>query len=242
MKIGLLQCDHVDDELVGEHGEYPDMIQRAFHLYLPEQSSAQIKWHRYAVIDDRFPEYEKECDAYIITGSKHNVDDPEDWIVVLKNFVGSCYIKGIPVIGICFGHQLIASALGGEVKPSKNGWGVGIYKSDIQHHLTWMDEFSDHLTLIYSHQDQVQKVPANTKTLVSNEFCRYGMILIGEHFLGIQGHPEFEKSYSRDLMNLRSENIPHTTRMNGLSSLQQDHEASRVILWMFQFLKQQLRP
>jgi len=144
-------------------------------------------------------------------------------------------------VGICFGHQLIASALGGRVIQSDKGWGVGVYESLLQHKELWMEGFKDRLKLIYSHQDQIVKPPAETKTLYSSEFCPYGMILVGNKFLGIQGHPEFQKPYSEGLMQHRKEKIPDDTRQKGLKSLSQNVDSKQVINGIFKFIKQKAK-
>ena len=64
-------------------------------------------------------------DGYIVTGSPACANDPDDWIVDLKAFIRDCVAEGVPLFGTCFGHQVIAAALGGQVQTV--GWRLGLY-------------------------------------------------------------------------------------------------------------------
>ena len=106
MKIGLLECDHVLEKFQHIDGDYQDM----FTELLP-----QIEWQFYDVCNGHFPKSVDECEAYICSGSKHSVYENIAWINRLKEFVFQLYKKQKLFVGVCFGHQILAEALGGKV-------------------------------------------------------------------------------------------------------------------------------
>ena len=141
MKIGLLECDHVADKFVAISGTYPEM----FAALLPE-----VEFQLYDVCNGEFPQSVDECDAYTSTGSKFSVYDEIDWILQLKDFVFQLYKNDKKFIGVCFGHQIMAEALGGKVLKSEKGWNVGIHPFEIALKENWMDPFQQNLNLLSS--------------------------------------------------------------------------------------------
>src|SRR5215217_7450772 len=111
MKVGLLECDHVREELLHIAGDYRQMFPALFSQVAPDW-----EFRFYGVCNGHFPESAGECDLYICTGSKFSVYDEEDWILRLKDFVKEIYESGKKYAGICFGHQMLAEALGGKVE------------------------------------------------------------------------------------------------------------------------------
>ena len=212
--LGILICDHLHPDLQPEHGDYPRMFD---NLFEPFGKHVDIRY--YFVIDNEFPKSIQDCDAYMTSGSKSSVNDNTQWIVRLEDFIRKLYQANIPFVGICFGHQLIAKALGGKVEKSDKGWGIGVYSSKIVESKKWMSDALKAIELVVSHQDQISKLPEESKVLASSNFCPFSMIQVGKCFVGIQGHPEFSKSYSADLMELRKNIIPQKTRQVGLISL-----------------------
>ncbi len=241
MKLGLLLCDHVHADLIAEHGDYTDMF---YQLLVTEQQRTQIlssplEIINYAIISDIFPESAESCDAYLVTGSQHGVNDDYPWIKKLHRLLRMIYRKKKPLIGICFGHQLIASALGGCVERSKKGWGVGASGTQLLASHQWMEgqQRVTDISLLYSHQDQVVALPPNTRTLMRNKFCEYAMIECGGRFSGIQGHPEFSKAYSRELLQLRRDRLTDTVYQRAIKSLNMELDSQTITAWMLQYLE-----
>lgn len=233
MIIGILQCDDVADTLRPKHGNYPQMFTQLF-----EALGEDIQCNVYRVIEGQYPSTLDECDAYITTGSRFGVNDVQDWIETLEHFVIELYRANKKLIGICFGHQLMAKALGGVVEKSSKGWGVGVNTTQVQRQQRWMGQGQDEISLVVSHQDQVVQLPADSQILASSEFCPFYMIQINEHFLGIQGHPEFSKDYSYDLMLARRARIPGRCIAAGIDSLALQTDDKLVTRWLINFLRQ----
>ena len=244
VRIGILQCDHVDKELVGIDGDYNDMFSDL--LYAQEDSFEYELDMELAVYDltaNHFPINLNACDAYLITGSKFSVYDAKDdvpWLQKAKDLVVKLYNAKIPTIGICFGHQLIAESLGGKVKKAADkGWGVGVQQWEIKKQKDWMgDKNLTELSLRASHQDQVVELPPNATLIVSSAFCPIAGFHTGNHFLSFQGHPEFSKEYSAALLEKRVLHIGEETTNTAKQSLQKAVDNEIVAKWILNFLKQ----
>ncbi|WP_076409693.1 GMP synthase [Shewanella sp. UCD-KL12] len=232
MNIGILQCDDVTEALQDKHGNYPEMFARLFNSV-----EEHLEFSTYRVIDGEFPESIDICDAYITTGSRYGANDSYEWIQELQTFICQLHHARKKLIGICFGHQMMAKALGGTVEKSSKGWGVGINTSRVTHTEEWMERGHNEISLVVSHQDQVKQLPPGAVILAASEFCPHYMMQINQHFIGIQGHPEFSKLYSKDLMNARRDRIPHERIESGIESLSLSVDDKLVTQWLINFLK-----
>ena len=147
----------------------------------------------YRVTEGEFPERIDECDAYLITGSPTAVYDERAWIAPLEDVVRLAYERAVPMVGICFGHQLIAQALGGRTEKSKKGWGLGLKEMAVYKRPDWLGaEFETEATSLYfCHKDQVVALPDGAQVLAGNEFCENGIFMIEGKVFAVQGHPEF---------------------------------------------------
>jgi GMP synthase (glutamine-hydrolysing) len=234
MKIGLLQCDTVR-KVLREQGfpDYPEMFMKPFHEVDPE-----LEFRVYRCMDGEIPADAGECDAYITTGSRYSVLDGDAWIRDLERFVALLVDRRIPFIGICFGHQLLAEALGGRVERAKVGWGVGVSENTIESPQPFMngDELRE-VNLVVSHQDQVIDVPDSMRVLGGSEFCPNYFCAVGDHALSIQGHPEFSRDYSRALMEMRRGIIPDDVIEAGIASLAMRVDDREVFRWMVRFFE-----
>ncbi len=233
MKIGILQCDDVTKTLQEKHGNYPGMFT---HLF--ESIDASIDIEIYRVIDGEFPVSLDECDAYVISGSRYGVNDNEEWIATFEHFVRQLDTHQKRCVGICFGHQMMAKALGGVVETSSKGWGVGVYQSQLVKVPEWVGLGCDDFSLVVSHKEQVTIAPSGAIILAASEFCPFAMMQFNGHFIGLQGHPEFSKSYSKDLMLARRDRIPAERIELGIESLCMPVDDKLVTRWLINFLKQ----
>jgi GMP synthase-like glutamine amidotransferase len=228
MRIGLLVCDHVRPELRGISGDYEDMFRRLF----ADHDDVDIV--AYDVIAGELPSDPEECDAWLTTGSRHSVNDDETWIRALEGFVREVAAAEVPFIGICFGHQMLAKALGGSVARSEQGWGVGVKEVDVLPELGLGESYR----VLTSHQDQVETIPPGGEILGWNEHCPVSMLRVGSKMLGIQGHPEFDPAYSRALMELRrGRAIPELLVEEGLASLDRAPDSGRLADWIIGVIK-----
>ncbi|WP_028025397.1 glutamine amidotransferase-related protein [Enterovibrio calviensis] len=232
MQVGILLCDDVKTELQATHQNYSDMFAA---ILLREEPELSLRFYR--VIDGEYPQKMDECEGYIISGSRYSVYDDLPWIKTFEAFIRTLFKQGIPTVGICFGHQMMAQALGGEVGRSERGWGVGIANSEIKAKADWLDPDTQHYSLVVSHQDQVTRLPEHGKNLAGSEFCPIGMFTVDNHFLAIQGHPEFSRAYSFDLMEARRDRIPEAVIDSGQASLKQTADSKKVTQWLLNFLR-----
>jgi len=197
MKTALLVCDHVLPQFHKEHGGYPEMFGNLF----PNLDLVSC-----FVCDGDFPNIE-EFNAYVISGSKYSVYDNIEWIQELKVFTRSAYDIGKTVLGVCFGHQMIAEALGGKVEKGSNGFMIGVHEFELLENEPWMGPYKSPYNMLMLCQDQITKLPPNSKVLSKSRDCPVAMFTLGDHFLGIQGHPEFTKEYNKAVFESRSEEI-----------------------------------
>lgn len=232
MKIGILICDDVNPKLEPDHGSYKDMFTRLLHA-VDETLELRFYW----VNHSEFPDDISECDAYITSGSKSGVMDSDQWIQDLESLVRQIHQNHIPFIGICFGHQLLAKALGGQVDRADVGWGVGTAIAKIVAPYPWMHPYQDTVNLLVSHQDQVISMPDDGQVVAGNDFCPVSIMVVGKSSLGIQAHPEFCAPYSKALIEVRKDAIPKSVQDKGFASLKLPTDGLLVTQWMLNFIK-----
>lgn len=234
MKIGLLECDHVREELIGIAGDYRQMFPLLFLKVAPDW-----EFTFYDVCNGEFPESVGACDAYICTGSKSSVYDDDEWIARLKSFVQEIHSSGQVFVGVCFGHQVLGEALGGKVRKSDAGWCVGVHRFEIIKTEDWMDPESPSFNLLMMCQDQVLQLPLGSTLLAQADNCPHAMFKVGGNMLGIQAHPEFSKEYDKALMELRVERIGQEKVDAGIESLEQPLNDVEVAGWIRNFIEMQ---
>ena len=232
MKLGILETDHVNREWVAQHGEYPDMFVR-----LLMQVDPTLEWCAYDVTLGRYPKDLDEVDAYLITGSRFSVYDDKEWIRTLGAFVQKLYKAKKKVIGICFGHQLVAHFLGGKTEASPKGWGIGLHNYKLTEHGRLFTNQEKDFKLIVSHRDQVVIPATDTTILAESHFCPVAMCLIGDSIFTTQGHPEFEASYFDELLSSRQNLYDDTHYQKAKNSISKSNDSLLVAKWIIDFIK-----
>lgn len=230
MKIGLLECDHVREELLHIAGDYRQMFPALFAPIAPHW-----KFEFFDVCNNHFPESADACDVYLCTGSKFSVYDDEAWITRLKIFIQDLHKTGKTFVGICFGHQMLGEALGGKVQKSEVGWCVGVHPFETLVQASWMRPAMASFNLLMMCQDQVLTLPAESTLLAQTPDCPHAMFQVGENMLGIQAHPEFPKSYDKALMELRVDRIGERKVEMGIMSLELPTAERAVAQWIVNF-------
>lgn len=227
----ILQTDSVLPELSTEHGDYPDMfIDLLTRAGWPAEQLTSVN-----VPADGVPR-SSDNSAYLITGSRLSVYDDEPWIAELAVFVGRALAERRKVIGICFGHQLLAHFFGGVVTKAPAGWKVGLQPTTVMRRRPWMEPWQAEFALLSSHQDQVARLPAAATTLASYDGCPVAAFELGSNALAIQGHPEFRKPYSAALMERRRSVLGEELFDAGMASLDGAMSAELIAHWMIRFL------
>jgi GMP synthase-like glutamine amidotransferase len=232
MIIGIIDTDKLAPMLEAQFGCYGKQFTNLFKAV-----DETIAFKTYVAQDHQLPANIDECDAYLITGSKSNAYDELEWIQNLKACVLQLHQNRVPLIGICFGHQLIAHALAGETKKYQGGWAVGNKRSEVMSPQPWMVPKRDSFNLLVSHQDQVIRLPINTVVLATNDFCQYSSLLIDEHILTFQGHPEFTQSYISELIDMRQSILGVEIVDEAKLSIQQGHDGAMIAEWMINFVR-----
>ncbi len=232
MKVALLQCDNVLEKFQPEFGNYPAMVQSMF-----DGVDEKLEFEIFDCQQGQYPHDIHAYDFYITTGSKAAAYDDLDWVHRLIEFVRELDKQRKKLIGICFGHQIIALARGGLVEKSRKGWGIGIARNEMIRQLQWMRQSSGELNMLVSHKDQITKLPGDTQVIAQSDFCPYFVVQWGEHFLSIQGHPEWGNAYSRTLMNDRRAIIPAERIEAGMASLDLKSDSELFVSWIMDFVK-----
>ncbi len=233
MKLGILKTDAVRPEWVAEFGEYPDMF-----IGLLGHVDPSLEFRVYDVEQGEYPTDIDEVGAYLITGSKSSVyDDNKPWIATLMEFVRELDRRRKKLVGICFGHQLVAHALGGKAEKSLKGWGVGLHTHRFTEVPEWHDNEDMDFDIVVSHQDQVVRNAAGARVLAGSDFCENAVCQIDDHILTFQGHPEFMPEYSREIMKFRQEVLGEQVYTAGMASLAVAPQRERVARWILNFLQ-----
>ncbi|GMR01697.1 MAG: GMP synthase [Acidimicrobiia bacterium] len=225
MRIGLLQCDYVLDRYRSIAGDYHNMIE-AMLDHRPAD---------FVVFDVRggeLPEHPRACEAYIISGSSASVYEDERWIRGLESFVVAATEAKVPIFGICFGLQAMATAFGGTVERSESGWGVGVHTMRVGDRRSWMDPGNDTIGLIMIHQDQIVALPEPATVLGSSDHCANFLVEFTPTCVGIQGHPEFPAPYARALYEDRRERLGDLAGP-AIESLATSTDADVVTDWIY---------
>ena len=225
MKLAILETGRPPEDLISRFGGYPGMLARML--------GPEFDLDVYDVQAGQLPSLDAGHDAYLITGSPAGVYDPLPWIGELLNFIRSASDK--KMVGICFGHQAMAEALGGRVEKSDRGWGIGLHRYAIQHREPWMDGERE-ISVPVSHQDQVIVQPPNTRVIASSDFTPHAALAWTDRpAISFQFHPEFAPDYAKALIAARYDRLPDPD--GAIASLDEPDDRSRVADWIRRFLK-----
>ncbi len=191
MKIGILQAGHVPDALIEETGDY-------CNLFAEFLDGHGFVFDCYSVVDMQFPTDAGAADGWLITGSRHGVYENHPFIPPLEALTREIYRQEVPLVGICFGHQIIAQALGGSVEKYAGGWSVGATEYRLGEAPVVLNAW---------HHDQVTTPPDEATVLGSSEFCQYAFLGYGAKAFSVQAHPEFNSTFVKGLIDTRGRGV-----------------------------------
>lgn len=233
MKIGLIKCSTLPDSFRSVYGDVSD---RFMNLFSRHEST--IDFEPYDAVKGNLPDVRANLNGFLITGSASSAFDDTGWISDTKQFLRNLYREQKKMVGICFGHQVIAEALGGKVVRSSRGWGLGVQTAFIEKPGNWMKPFVKACNIIVSHQDQVETLPPHATLLGSTAHCRNFLYTIDKSVLGIQGHPEIDKTFAAALYASRIESLGQKAIDDAINSLQEPVDQTLWAKWIVNFLNQ----
>ncbi|MBJ7409610.1 MAG: type 1 glutamine amidotransferase [Phenylobacterium sp.] len=230
MKVGILKTGRPPRPAIPQFGTYPDMFMR---LLGPDA----YDWRVYAADEGELPSAPDDCAAYIVTGSAAGVYESDPWIGELLDWLRAA--KGrTKLVGICFGHQAMAQAFGGQVIKSPKGWAIGQQDYRVVRAEPWMDD-PPAIRLPGSHQDQVVELPPNAEVIAASAFTPLGALAWRDQpAISMQLHPEFEPAYARALIEARRGKVYTDEQADrGIASYEGPDDRARVGLWINRFLQ-----
>lgn len=206
MQIGILQTGESPDALRADMGDYPDFFESLL-------AGKGLTFRRYRVMSMEFPQDVHECEGWLITGSRFGAYEDHPFIPPLEAFIRTAFDEGVPVVGICFGHQVIAQAMGGKVEKYAGGWSVGP---------TDYDFGGETVTLNAWHQDQVTVKPEGAERIATNDFCENAALLYDDKMFTVQAHPEFSADFVQGLIDKRGRGlVPDATLDSAIAKIEQ---------------------
>ncbi|KAF8248910.1 class I glutamine amidotransferase-like protein [Wilcoxina mikolae CBS 423.85] len=210
LRIAVLEADHPLENTASEYGTYGGVFKSLLATaanslgWDPEIDLNITKWDIEREL--HFPPTLDELDGILITGSRHNAFDNTRWIIALVNYIRDVLTtqKRVRVVGICFGHQIIARALGARVDRGENGWEASVCPVPLS--ARGRELFGvEMLNIFQMHRDVVCTLPPEVENLGTTEKCEIQGMYAPEKFISVQGHPEFTEEIVREILGVRRE-------------------------------------
>jgi len=233
MRLTIIQTGEVPEPLRNNFGPYHSMFERMF--------DATENGFSYEVVDvegnSLLPDPSR-IDGIVITGSPAGVYEDHDWLPPLREFIRRAYDAKTPMLGVCFGHQIMADALGGDVRKSEKGWGLGRHTYRVAGRPGFMSDAPEALSIACSHQDQVIVPPAEAEVILASDFTpNAGLFYKSGKALSFQPHPEFLDDYALALVELRRGRAPDEVVNTGVASFAQSSDSAQIANYIGKFFR-----
>jgi GMP synthase-like glutamine amidotransferase len=225
-----------NDDTSAFAARFPNDGQKVVHLLQPLRRDWTFEV--LPVKDGVLPASPEAFDGYVITGSPASVnDDSLPWVGPLLDFIRAVDAARQPLIGLCFGHQAVAKALGGEVARHSAGWGLGTAPTHWTTTPAWMQPSQATTTLMAAHNEQVTHMPEGAVCLGGSDFCPIGSMQIGQHIWTTQFHPEMPLVFMKALLGYLDDKLDADTITRAHTSLANAADAPLFGQWMVQFFE-----
>ena len=231
MRIAILLASHTNSAMPQRFHDYDDMFKA---LFRGTSISQDFHFTTLAVVDDIFPNFLSDYDGYLILGSAYGVCDDAPFIQRLIDLIRQIHRARKPLFGVCFGHQLIALALGGLAERWHRGWVLGTTEITLANlpnwikETEWIDGKNETIKLIHLHQDQVTKLPEGARRIGTASHCKNAAHLTDDTIFAFQGHPEFDASHTDALVSLLGERASQSNVKAARKSLSTPHDGKQV--------------
>ena len=232
-RVCILDNDNLDAAVVDTYVSYGAMTERMF-----DAAGARWQFDRFNTTRGEYPADFDAYDAVLLTGSRADSFSDEPWVRELRRRVTELLAQRKTLLGICFGHQLIALCLGAEVGRAPQGWGLGRMTYD------WVGpeplkttDVAPTLSLLASHQDQVLTLPTGATLLARSDFCPVAAYRVDDHVVCVQPHPEFVPAYTAYLLDKRRSSVGEDGYAAGVAGLANGHDGVDVARFMQAFVE-----
>jgi GMP synthase-like glutamine amidotransferase len=221
-RITIIETGRVPGKYRERHGSFPDMFERMIRAEDPSAAVEVVSIPNGEALPDA-----RQLEAILITGAAAGVYDGLDWIAPLEEFVRTAHAHKTPMVGVCFGHQLIAQALGGVVRKSEKGWGIGRHVYRVTPDNGVIED--EQLAIACSHQDQVVEPPEGARTILFSQFTPHaGLHYANGTTLSVQPHPEFDAGFAHVCCELREGHAPDRVVTTAKASLAEPLDSAKL--------------
>lgn len=230
-KIAIISTCAIDSEA---YAAFPRETEQIKSMMFNERP--HWEYHFFDIFNGEFPDI-SIFDAFVFSGSPSSVNDNDAWVAAMFDYIRQVFAAKKPQIGLCFGHQAIAKALGGHVDNSPSGWSIGTVNTEFFDHTAWMTPALPQLRLFASHSEQVLRLPTGARLLAQTDECPHAGFCIDTRVFATQHHPEMEKDFVALILKVESDDLTEAQISKFTQSLTQPDDSKVFAGWIAQFIE-----